>query len=111
MCIRDSAQRVRLLGAVDYIVSPIVPEMLRSKVAVFVELEQMRVTLARSHRLLEERVLERTRELLQTNTRLEAEIAVRTRVEEQREVLLAHEQTLRAAAEEASRLKDEFLAT
>jgi len=105
------AEQAYSLGAVDYIVSPIVPEMLRSKVAVFVELEQMRVTLARSHRLLEERVLERTRELLQTNTRLEAEIAERARVEEQREVLLAHEQTLRAAAEEASRLKDEFLAT
>ena len=105
------AEQAYSLGAVDYIVSPIVPEMLRSKVAVFVELEQMRVRLARSHRSLEQRVLERTRELLDTNTRLEAEIAERVRVEEQRAVLLAHEQTLRAAAEEASRLKDEFLAT
>jgi len=105
------AEQAYSLGAVDYIVSPVVPEILRSKVTVFVELERMRVALATSHRLLEERVRERTSELTETNARLEAEIAERAVVERQREVLLAREQTLRAAAEESSRLKDEFLAT
>ena len=105
------AEQAYSLGAVDYIVSPAVPEVLRTKVAVFVELERMRVALARSHRLLEQRVLDRTRELTETNARLQAEIAERSRVEEQRAVLLAREQMLRAAAEESSRLKDEFLAT
>jgi signal transduction histidine kinase len=105
------AQEAYSLGAVDYIVSPVVPAILRSKVAVFVELDRMRVALARSHRLLEARVAERTRELTETNARLEAEIAERVRVEEQRENLLDRERALRAAAEDGSRLKDEFLAT
>jgi len=105
------AEQAYSLGAVDYIVSPIVPDILRSKVSVFVELERMRTALARSHRLLEERVLERTKALTDTNARLEAEIVERRRVEEQREVLLFREQMLRTAAEESSRLKDEFLAT
>lgn len=105
------AEQAYSLGAVDYIVSPVVPEILRSKVTVFVELDRMRVALATSHRLLEQRVQERTRELTETNARLEAEIAERAEVEKQREILLAREQTLRAAAEESSRLKDEFLAT
>jgi signal transduction histidine kinase len=65
------------LGAVDYIMSPVVPDILRTKVGVFVDLfrktEQIK-------RLAEERVA------------------------------LAREQAARAAAEEANRRKDEFLA-
>src|SRR5678810_1141415 len=41
------------LGAVDYILSPVMPEVLRSKVKVFVELYQMQV---RTRALAEERV-------------------------------------------------------
>ena len=50
------------LGAVDYIMSPIVPEILRAKVKVFVELEQMRAELTESYATLERRVAERTSE-------------------------------------------------
>jgi CheY-like chemotaxis protein len=46
------------LGAVDYILSPIVPEILRAKVKVFVQLFQMRA-LTQSHSLLEQRVADR----------------------------------------------------
>src|SRR5687768_4490818 len=65
------------LGAVDYILSPIQPEILRSKVKVFVELFQ-----------------------LQQQTRLMAE----------ERVALERAETARKAAEDANRLKDEFIA-
>jgi len=52
------------LGAVDYVFAPIVPEIMRAKVAAFVELYRIR------------------RELAQTNSQLRAEIAERTRAEE-----------------------------
>jgi len=99
------------LGAVDYILSPVIPEMLRSKVRVFIELDRAHAELARSHQALERRVAERTHELQESNERLQAEIVERRRVEEEREAALVREKFLRAEAEELSRLKDEFLAT
>ncbi|HTX23374.1 MAG TPA: response regulator [Steroidobacteraceae bacterium] len=99
------------LGAVDYIFSPVNPEVLRSKVRVFIELHRAHAELARSHQALELRVAERTRELSESNERLQAEIEERRRIEREREALLRREQLLRAEAEQLSRLKDEFLAT
>ena len=66
------------LGAVDYVFAPIVPEILRAKVAAFVELYRIR------------------RELAQANSNLRAEIAERVRVEEQ---LRQTEQRLRLMVE------------
>jgi signal transduction histidine kinase len=99
------------LGAVDYILSPVIPSVLRTKVRVFVDLYEARAALALSNQELETRVDERTGELQKSNERLQAEIAERLRAEAEREALLAREQVLRAEAEELSRLKDEFLAT
>ena len=99
------------LGAVDYILSPVIPSVLRTKVRVFVDLYEARVALALSNQELETRVDERTGELQKSNDRLQAEIAERLRAEAEREALLAREKVLRAEAEELSRLKDEFLAT
>jgi signal transduction histidine kinase len=99
------------LGAVDYILSPVIAPVLRTKVRVFVDLYEARVALALSNRELETRVTERTGELQKSNERLQAEIAERLRAEAEREALLAREKVLRAEAEELSRLKDEFLAT
>ncbi|MGH8220031.1 MAG: response regulator [Steroidobacteraceae bacterium] len=99
------------LGAVDYILTPINPQVLRSKVRVFIDLYRAHAELASSHQALEQRVGERTRELKRSNEQLQAEIEERRRVESEREALLKREQVLRAEAEELSRLKDEFLAT
>ena len=82
------------LGAVDYILTPIVPEILRAKVKVFVELYRMRAELARSHALLERRVADRTAELEQTAQRLRAEVGERKQAEK-RLVILVQELTHR----------------
>jgi signal transduction histidine kinase len=95
------------LGAVDYCYVPIIPEVLRGKVQVLVELyvkrrelERANVALARANELLR---AEKTRELEQANTELEKankalhrEVAERKRFENE--------------LQEADRRKDEFLA-
>jgi len=109
------------LGAVDYVYIPVVPEILRSKVSVLVELHLQRRELQALNRSLEEANSrlerantslqeEKTRELEslnqtlkrantdleQTNRVLQSEVAERARAE--------------AALKEADRHKDEFLA-
>lgn len=102
------------LGAVDYVAIPVVPEILRSKVEVLVELYCKRRELQVLNRNLEQanttlqaeknRELEKLNETLKaantelehTNRALQSEIAERVRVE--------------SALKEADRHKDEFLA-
>ncbi|PTY04441.1 histidine kinase [Verrucomicrobia bacterium LW23] len=76
------------LGAVDYILAPIVPEILRAKVAVFVELFKITDQVKRqaedlrlAHSELEKRVEERTRELARVNRSLQKEVKERQRAE------------------------------
>jgi signal transduction histidine kinase len=99
------------VGAVDYLVKPIAPDVLRSKVAVFVELFNKQEALRVAQEELESRVAERTRELASANIALSAEIEERVRIEQERVRLLMREQAARLEAEAANRLKDEFLAT
>jgi signal transduction histidine kinase/CheY-like chemotaxis protein len=68
-------------------------------------------SLRQIHADLERRVEERTTELRTANERLKEEIAARTSAEAAREALLLREREARAEAENASRAKDEFLAT
>ncbi|HEY3729830.1 MAG TPA: response regulator [Steroidobacteraceae bacterium] len=81
------------LGAVDYVSIPVVPEILRSKVAVLVELYCQRRELRKLNRSLEEA----NARLAQANSNLQ--------VEKNRE--LEH---LNSTLREANRHKDEFLA-
>jgi len=106
------------VGAVDYIFKPFSPEILKSKVAVFVELFTKREALKRNsealrraHDELEDRVRARTREIATANDALRAEVAERERIEAERLELLERERLARAQAESVNRLKDEFLAT
>ena len=102
------------LGAVDYVYVPVVPEILRGKVQVLVELYRKRRELQRLNRELalanstlqaeKTRELERlneslaqaNRELANANTTLQAEIAERQRAQ--------------GALQDADQRKDEFLA-
>jgi signal transduction histidine kinase len=103
------------LGAVDYVMVPIIPEILRSKVVVLAELyrkrrdlqianqhlaaanEAMRVEKARELELLNESLRVANVELGSRNEELQAEVAERVRAE--------------ARLMEQDRRKDEFLAT
>jgi signal transduction histidine kinase len=76
------------LGAVDYILTPVMPEVLRTKVSVFVELfkksdqlKRQAERLRRARADLEIRVRERTLELAAANESLQAEVAERQRAE------------------------------
>jgi signal transduction histidine kinase len=81
------------LGAVDYVSIPVVPEILRSKVAVLVELYCQRRELQR----LNQSLGEANAALAQVNSTLQAE--------KNREL-----EELNSTLREANRLKDEFLA-
>jgi signal transduction histidine kinase len=74
------------LGAVDYVPVPVVPELLRAKVKVFVDLYRKSRQLERFNAELEQRVAERTSELQRFNEQLELRIKERTR---ERETALA----------------------
>jgi len=82
-------QKGYALGAVDYVSVPVVPELLRARVAVFADLYRKTVALERMNQELEARVAERTAEL-------ERDLAERKRLEQ--------------ALVKADRRKDEFLA-
>ena len=85
----EDRRRGYALGAVDYVSVPVVPELLRARVGVFVELYRKTIALERMNQVLEQRVAERTAEL-------ERDLAERER--------------LRQALVDESRRKDEFLA-
>jgi signal transduction histidine kinase len=82
------------LGAVDYLVKPLVPEVLKAKVAVFVEL-------FRTNRDLQYQ--------LETIRELKHDVKEHERINEERQQLLVREQAVRAEAEQAIRERDEFL--
>ena len=58
------------MGAVDYVSVPVIPEVLRAKVKVFVELYRKTQQLEQLNRNLEARVAERTAELAASTTQL-----------------------------------------
>lgn len=74
------------LGAVDYVAVPVMPELLRAKVKVFLDLFQKTRELERLNAGLEQRILERAAQLRSCNQELEQRIEERTR---EREALLA----------------------
>ncbi|MEA2695666.1 MAG: hypothetical protein QOJ16_5053 [Acidobacteriota bacterium] len=75
------------------------------------ERQRAEAELQKTYAELEELVHQRTAELSRANTFLKHEIGEREKAEEERARLLVLEQRARRQAEEANRIKDEFLAT
>lgn len=71
---------------------------------------QIEAELKRYQTQLESLVADRTQALTQANQTLQQEIVERKRIEAERQRLLVREQSARAEAEQANRIKDEFLA-
>jgi signal transduction histidine kinase/DNA-binding NarL/FixJ family response regulator/HPt (histidine-containing phosphotransfer) domain-containing protein len=91
------------VGAVDFIAKPIVPEILRSKIAVFVDLYNMHAALRLANEDLEDKVRDRTVTLVETNQALIREVVERRKAEDGLRRAIE-------AAESASRAKSQFLA-
>lgn len=86
------------MGAVDYLYKPIVPEVLRSKVAVFVDLSRKNVILRKNRDALE-----------QKNAELQQEVAERMRAEADVRRLNAElERRVEERTRELSRMNDEL---
>jgi CheY-like chemotaxis protein/HPt (histidine-containing phosphotransfer) domain-containing protein len=112
-----SVMRGYAAGAVDYVVKPFLPDVLRSKVAVFVDLyyknaelgrqiqerQKAEEALSRANEELELRIRERTESLTAANEMLRREVAMRKRIEGELRVA-------KQAAEAANSAKTEFLA-
>jgi signal transduction histidine kinase len=91
------------IGAVDYLTKPIDSKILKSKIAVFVELFQKNRKLAALNRAMESEIARREKAeqaLRQTNNELEARVQERTA-----ELIQANKEAVAA-----SRAKDDFLA-
>jgi signal transduction histidine kinase/HPt (histidine-containing phosphotransfer) domain-containing protein/BarA-like signal transduction histidine kinase len=113
----DSVSRGYEVGAVDYILKPVDPDVLRSKVAVFVDLYGKKAALRsqvlqrktverelyRVNESLEAKIRERTASVILANEMLRKEIEMRTRAE-------AELNKAKQAAEAANQAKSEFLA-
>lgn len=105
------------IGAVDYLTKPVNPQILKSKISVFVDLFRKTRALAATNLALESEVRQRMRAeeaLRVANNELEARVEARTAdLIRANEDLRAHETALRASeaqAMAASRAKDDFLA-
>ena len=113
----ESVLRGYEVGAADYVLKPVDPDVLKAKVTVFVDLYRKRAQLrsqavqrktagrelSRANENLEAQVRERTASLIITNERLRKEIDMRMRAEEE-----LHK--AKHAAEAANLAKSEFLA-
>jgi two-component system, sensor histidine kinase len=108
---RDDAEVLEAyrLGAVDFLLKPIQPEILKAKASVFVELQRRTQEVERQAEQIRAHVLqERESWLTEQRSRMEAE-ALKQRLEEQR-VHAAELEKLNRRLEEDDRRKDEFIA-
>ncbi len=115
---KSGAQDYLLKGAISRQELPRAVHNAVEKVALRRKVEERTAELGRANDALqtmygeqEELVRQRTAELSRANEELKREIRVRQLIEEERAMLLVREQEARKQAEEANRIKDEFLAT
>ncbi len=107
------------LGAVDYLIKPMAQEELLARVHTHLSISRLEQELQKANEELETRVEQRTAELAATNVRLEEEIEVRKRAEEEilqkkdelykaYEELTAFDEELKANFDELSRVEKEL---
>ena len=97
------------LGAVDFLFKPILPEVLRSKVAVFVELARKADELAELNSSLEKRVIERTRQLMESNQEVRrAKEELELRVAERTAELQKANEQLNRSNEDLRRIEEQL---
>ena len=103
----EQVRKGYLLGAVDFLFKPIVPEILRSKIAVFVELYRKTEEVRRSAEILREAQLKaHERELAEERQRWESE-QLRKEVEREREVSAQLQENYRRL-QELEKLRDDL---
>lgn len=108
---RDDAEVLEAyrLGAVDFLLKPIQPEILKAKASVFVELQRRTQEVERQAEQIRAHIMqERENWLAEQRSRMEAD-ALKRRLEEQR-MHAAELETLNRRLEEDDRRKDEFIA-
>src|SRR5438876_653666 len=113
----DDALQGYGVGGVDYLSKPINPEILRSKIGVFIDLFTKTRALAERNDAWEAEVTERGRVVADADRNpvrvvgISRDVTAEREAAHERERLLQDARQARDEAEQQSRLKDEFLAT